>query len=231
MTPSSPNEDLQSLKTKVATACRLFDASGLSDYSGHISVRVPDSDRFLINGRSATRSTLSPDDVIECDADGQSLTAHDRAPMEVPIHTQIYRRRPDVNSIAHFHPHHAVVLSVLGRPIEPVFLKGPMVGRVLIHPDPRHIATVAQGDRVADTLGDGRAVLLRGHGAVVVGPSVEGVFYLAISLEEHAHRYQDALMLGEPQAMSEDEVRDLVATGMKPEWFMRVWNYYLSKLP
>jgi ribulose-5-phosphate 4-epimerase/fuculose-1-phosphate aldolase len=65
-------------------------------------------------------------------------------------------------------------------------LKGTMVGNVPIHDNPRHINTIEKADELVATLGDGKAVLLRGHGVTVVGKTVEEVFFLSVCLEENA---------------------------------------------
>ncbi|GAB7389157.1 methylthioribulose 1-phosphate dehydratase [Bacillaceae bacterium] len=220
---------LRELKEKVAMACRLINRSGLGDYSGHVSLRIPDTDLFVINGRLSSRAALNPDDILVCDLQGEKVEGGDLPPAEMAIHTQIYKRRQDVQCVAHFHPPKAVLFSVVDRPLVPVFLKGAMVGTVPVHDDPRHIVTEEQGDMLAETLGDGKAVLLRGHGVVIAGGSVEEVFFLGVCLEENARRYHEALVLGEPKPLSLEEQREIAGSGYKQERFQKIWNYYRSK--
>lgn len=229
----SGTNEIESLRQKVATACRLIHESGLGDYSGHVSVRVPNEDQFLINGRLNSRATLTANDILRCDLDGNRLEGDDLPPAEVAIHTQMYRKRADVRCVAHFHPPKAVLFSVVDRPLKPVFLKGSMLGTVPVHDDPRHINTVEQGDALAETLGrgQGRAALLRAHGAVVVGSSIEEVFFLSVCLEENAKRYLEALALGEPKELSAEEQQDIFISGFKQERFQKIWDYYLSQSP
>lgn len=222
--------DIRELKEKVAMACRLINDSGLGDYSGHVSIRIPGTDHFVINGRLTSRAALNPDDILVCNMQGEKIEGNDLPVSEIAIHTQIFKARADVQSVGHFHPPKAVLFSVVNRPLKPVFLKGSMVGEVPVHDDPRHIITEEQGDALARTLGSGKVALLRGHGAVIAGPSVEGMFFLGVCLEENARRYQEALALGEPKFLSEEEQRDIIGSGYKQERFKKIWDYYLSKL-
>ncbi|MCL6636867.1 MAG: class II aldolase/adducin family protein [Alicyclobacillus sp.] len=220
------------LRTQVAHCCLLIQRSGLGDYSGHVSVRVPGAslseDRIYINGRLTPRGSLRPEDILCCNLDGERLEGNDLPPAEIAMHTRIYRARPDVQCIAHFHPPHAVLFSAVNRPLVPVFLKGAMVGPVPVHDDPRHIGSDEQGDALARTLGNGRAVLLRGHGVVVVGRTVEEVFFLSVCLEENAKRYRECLALGEPKPLTPEEQADIVGSGYKQERFQKIWDYYAS---
>ncbi len=220
---------LQDTRKKVSTTCRLINESGLGDYSGHVSIKEPDVGGFFINGRTTSRAALTSDDIILCNMEGEKMEGDDLAPSEVSIHTQIYKHCPDVGCIAHFHPPNAVLFSVLDRPLIPVFLKGAMVGTIPVHDDPCHIHSIEQGDALAKTLGDGKAVLLRGHGVVVVGKTVEEVFFVSVCLEENARRYYQALTIGEPKPLSIEEQNKLLRSGYKQQKFQKIWDYYFSK--
>lgn len=223
-------EAIQELKVKVANACRLIEGTGIGDYSGHVSIRIPGTDHIVINGHSTSRAALNPDDIIICDLNGKKIEGNDKPVNEIVIHTSILKHRPDVQCVAHFHPPKAVLFSVVNRPLKPVFLKGALVGTVPVHDDPRHIVTVEQGDALAKTLENGKAVLLRGHGAVVVGSSVEEMFFLSVCMEENARRYLEALALGEVKFSSEEEQQDIIRTGYKQSSMKKIWDYYMSKL-
>lgn len=223
------NKELHSLKEKTATALQLINSSGLGDYSGHVSIKIPNKDQIVINGRMTSRAAMTAEDILICDLDGNKIEGEDLPPSEIAIHTQIYKHRPDVECVAHFHPPKAVLFSVVDRPLVPVFLKGAMVGPVPVHPDPRHINTVKKADAMVKTLGQGKALLLKGHGAVLAGKTVEEVFFLGVCLEENARRIQEAMALGEPQPLTAEEQRDIIGSGYKQERFVKIWNYYRSK--
>lgn len=225
----STTDTLHEIKKKVSKTVRLINESGLGDYSGHVSIRVPEAGGILVNGRTTSRAALTPDDILLCDMEGEKLEGRDVPPSEIAIHTQIYKHRPDVGCVAHFHPPFGVLFSVLDRPLVPVFLKGAMVGTVPVHDNPRHINNVEKADEMVATLGQGKAVLLRGHGVTVVGKTVEEVFFLSVCLEENARRYYQALAVGEPKPLSEEEQRDLIGSGYKQQMFQKMWDYYDSK--
>src|SRR5690349_24842173 len=95
--------DIAELKMKVAMACRMLFVAELVDYSGHISIRIPGTDRFLIHGHPVSRCEVTPDDVVTVDIDGKKVEGKWNPPSELPMHIRTYRARSDVQSVAHLH--------------------------------------------------------------------------------------------------------------------------------
>lgn len=219
------------LKATIATAVRLLAAEGLMDMNGHVSARLPGTDRLLINERRAGRSTVRPDDIVTVDLHGRPIGGEGQAPLEVPLHTRIYAARPDVGCVAHLHPAAATVFTIAGRPLVPVFQLGaifPTEG-LPVYDDPDLIATDADADAVARTLGDGRAVLLRGHGAVVVAEDIETCFTSAIWLEENAKKQLWASVVGTPQPFSDEVVRRVRSSLWQRQILLKTWDHYVAK--
>src|SRR5207249_4902486 len=113
----------------------------------------------------ASRVAVTPEAVaIVRIADG--TTFEGTPPSEIPIHLLIYRTRPDVGAIVHFHALYATSLSVAGKPLVTAFNAGAPFGReVPVFDDPRLVRSEDQGRRLAAVVGRGPAALLRGHGA------------------------------------------------------------------
>ena len=223
--------DPSALKSTLASAIRLLTAEGLIDFNGHMSARLPGTDHVLINDRQTGRSAVRAEDIVTVDRSGRPLAGEGDPPAEVPIHTRIYAARPDVHCVAHLHPQFSTVFTIAGRPLVPVFQLGalfPAEG-IPVYDDPDLIRSDEEGDAVARALGSGRAVLLRGHGAVVVGEDVETCFTTSIWLEENAKKQLWASVLGTPRALSEQVVRRVRASLWDRKILLKTWDHYVAK--
>ncbi len=225
-----PN-NLELVKIKLAMAMRLLTVEGIMDFNGHMSYRIPGTDRVLINSRRASRAALRPEDIVTMDLDGKLVEGDFEPPSEKWIHTQVLAARPDVVSVAHIHPRVSTVFSIADRPLVPVFTSGVIFPRqgVPVLDDPGLIHTREQGDAIARTLGTGRAMLMRGHGAVVVGEDVMSCFTACIWLEENAKKQLWASILGSPRAFSEEEYTRVLPQMWKESVIRKTWDYYVER--
>jgi L-ribulose-5-phosphate 4-epimerase len=219
------------LKKKVAMACRMLFVAELVDYSGHISVRIPGTDRFLIHGHPVSRCEVTPDDIVTVDRDGKKIDGKWNPPSELPMHIRTYRARDDVQSVAHLHNRMVVVLSMADRPLIPASNPGALFGpgAIPVYQDPALIHTDQQGDEVARTVGKGDAAILRGHGSIVVGQSIEWTFAGCVDLEESAARLCLAFTLGPVRFYTDDEVARVGKGRRKPSVIQKVWDHYVAK--
>src|SRR5215469_291347 len=116
------------LRARVAEACRVLARLDLTKAAtGHVSARVPGSDRVLIRARGpgelGVRYTTE-EQIVEVDLDGKivgSAAAGLSAPIEVFIHTAVYKARPEVNSVVHVHPAMVVLFTICDKPLLPIF--------------------------------------------------------------------------------------------------------------
>jgi L-fuculose-phosphate aldolase len=223
--------ELDNLKSNLASAIRLFTAEGLMDANGHMSCRVPGTNHVLINPRRLSRSGLKADEIVAIDLDGKLIEGENEPPSEYHIHTRIYCARPDVLSVAHLHPQYATVFSIAGQPLLPVFILGSIFPRtgIPLFDDPDLIRSRERGDAVARALGAERAVLLRAHGAVTTGESIESCFVASIWLEENAKKQLWAATLGTPQVLAPDEAARVRHSLWSPEVIRKTWDYYIAK--
>lgn len=223
--------DTAALKSTIACAVRLLTAEGLMEMNGHVSARPAEADRVLINSRDASRHAVVVRDIVTVDLDGRPLPGEGDPPAEIPLHTRIYAARPDVHCVAHLHPQFATAFTIAGRPLVPVFQLGAVfpVEGVPVYDDPDLIKTDEAGDAVARVLGSGRAVLLLGHGAVVVGEDVETCFTTSIWLEEHAKHLFRSSALGTPRVFTEPVARRVRASLWRPAILLKTWNHYVAK--
>ncbi len=222
--------DKEHLQEALARGCRILEMVGLIDFSGHISGRIPGSKTFFIHPRNLARSEVRPDDMIEVDLKGRVVSITGKIPDETPIHAAVYQQRKDVNSIIHMHPHYAIIPGIVGKDLIPVCHHGSIFGaRVPLFPDSEKITTFDQAKSMADIMGTSRAVVMRGHGAVVAASSVEEVFLSALHLEENARLLVEASAMGTPIPLPEEERRRAAANTFKPSSIQKSWSYFLEK--
>lgn len=221
------------LRQLVSQACKiLYDQGQEHFHLGHVSARAPGSETIWVKPQGLGLGEIRPEDVMAIDLDGNRLTEGQPLHREMPIHTEIYRKRPDVNCVVHTHPFYASALAATTADFQIVSQDGVHfsdgVGR---YESAELVVTKEQGEEVATALGDLRAVFLRNHGTAVVGVSVPVAVYLAVSLDRSVRMQQAAAILGEVRPIPADQVagmnryfEDLYGDGIT-----NTWNYLLRQ--
>jgi ribulose-5-phosphate 4-epimerase/fuculose-1-phosphate aldolase len=204
---------------------------GLTDYLGHTSMRLAGDARYLIKPKHSpsvrAMDSLGPDDLIVVDDDGVSADTA-RPPAEVFIHTEILKRRPDVNVVVHTHQPLAVTMGILEAPIHPLLhVQSPLVAEpVPIWPCSLLVTDQDLGGRLADALGDGLVAHLQGHGIVSVGATIEEATVNAIHLEQLARVNLEALKTGLTPRVIPPEQIERLRDQLAP--VDGRWSYYAS---
>ena len=192
------NTDLEDVKREVATANRVLSnldlAAGMTAALGHASMRVPaEPNHFFVKGREYEFDALAimePDDMVMCDTEGFLIAGRPGLTQcsEVKIHACIYKTHPQVQAVVHVHPRYTILMSVLTGSLKPMRQEGGQLVRhtLPIYPHVKTIQSEAEGMELANLLGDSRAVLLRGHGAVTTGKSLSEAVMGMAQLEEQA---------------------------------------------
>ena len=212
----------------------LFD-QGVVDGFGHVSVRHPQRpDRFLL-ARSMAPALVTEKDIVEFDLDGNPAVPNGPAPyLERFIHGEIYRKRKDVNSVVHSHSPSVVPFSVVtGTTLRPVchmcgFLseKGTPIFEIRDFAGPGSdllITSSKLGAALADTLSDGPAVLMRGHGSTVVAGTLRQAVFRAVYTEIGAKLQMEAMRLGPVTYLTEEETigtTKTISTQYDRSWFL-----------
>jgi ribulose-5-phosphate 4-epimerase/fuculose-1-phosphate aldolase len=195
MTHPPADLDLQ-MRHKLIAAGNILDAADQGDLTrGHVSVRVPgDPMHFYMKPHSQGLDEITPENIVLCNLAGEKVGGGGRRHSEVFIHSEVYKLRPDVMSVIHVHPTHAVALSATGRALLPIsqpsvaFCSGS--GDAQTDGVPYFTGTIdlirtpEMGAAVARALGGCKAAFLRNHGVVVVGASLEESTVLSLLLEE-----------------------------------------------
>ena len=219
-------------------ANRVLANQGVVDAYGHVSIRNPENpDTFFIS-RAMSPEFVTEADLLELDLEGAVVTPGTAMKPfgERVIHSSIYKVRPDVQAVCHAHPHEIIPFTACDFPLRSVyhsnctFYDGIPVYRDLEPSSGLHIVTPAEGERMAETLGDKRGVLIRNHGVVVVGESLPRVLYSSITLRDGAKILLNTLALGlEPHYISEEEARRCTEIQFGEVGLARGWNYWCTK--
>lgn len=215
-------------RTLIARAIRILNARGVMHKSGHVAARdASDPNRMWINSREASRSTLTASDVVCCDiASGELVGGGDEPPSEYHIQRAIFARRQDVGAIAHSHPEYVVALSIARRQLLPVTVDGAFLGaKTPVFDDAGHISTPERAVMVADALGSSAAVVLRGHGIVIVADSVEQVVTRIILAEDNARTQYRAEALGTVQPLEAEELARVANHTASPKSIRKAFHY------
>lgn len=226
----------EALRCDVAAATRMLTDLDILNYSGHISARIDGSEHFLIQVFDDVRSTLVPDRLLVVDLDGNVVEGKDgvssntKPPIEVFIHSEILRARPDVGAVAHFHHDPTTVFSMVSdRPL--VAMKNHasrwMAG-VPVHPDPSHINSPAKGREVVATLGDAEGLLLRAHGQVLVAENLRALFADSVHFVENASTLALAAQIGSVAALSRAEQQRFLDVFDRAKHAQKLWRYYTA---
>lgn len=217
---------------ETAATTRLLEAEGILDYSGHVSTRIPGRDAFVIQIGSTSRAEVSPESMLVVDHDGKVLEGDGQPPSELPIHLEILRARPDVQSVLHSHMELAIAFTMMeGVKLLPMRARASRwKSGIPTDPDPSHIKLPEQGRALARTLGPHHAVLMRAHGLCLVAESVRALFVDAVHFKENATAQMQALQAGaKPIALSEAEIEQIERMEMRDWHIRKLWNYYVRK--
>jgi L-fuculose-phosphate aldolase len=220
---------LAEVKQQLVDCIRMLEQSDIIDYNGHCSVRIA-VNRILINVGSCQRSRLTTDDIVTIDLEGNVVEGEGNPPLERHLHMGIYGVRADVRAIVHAHPKWSTFLTMVGEPYKPVYAQGSLVHPVPLLDSPNSINNKAMAERLAATLGDRPAALMKSHGAVTVGKDIVEAFVLANYLEENAYRQYMAMQIGKPYAFSEEELALCREKLWNANLFKRTWDHFRAKL-
>jgi len=216
-------------KQQLVDCIRMLERADYIDHNGHCSIRR-DATSLYINTGASIRSSLTTDDIVAIDLDGNLVEGEARPPLEFYMHSEIMRARPDVNAVVHTHPKWSTFLTMTGHSLRPVYAQGVLVADSQLLDTPMSVNTREMGERLAASLGNKFTVLLKAHGVVAAGRDMLECFALAAYVEENAHRQYMAMQIGTPYEFSAEEQEACREKLWKPGLFQKTWDYYYSKL-
>ena len=228
------------LITDLAAASRILAAQGVVDGFGHVSVRHPSSPGRYLMARSIAPARVTPDDIVEYDLESNPVDAKGRASfLERFIHGEIYKARPDIMSVMHSHSPSVVPFGLVGVPMQAMFHSAAFIAAgVPVFDISRKFGATdmlvsdgAKGVALAEVMGRKDIVLMRAHGSVACGPTLQTAVFRAVYTEVNARIQHWTLALAgaePPAALDEDEGR--LADVINQTAGMRAWDLWRSQV-
>ncbi len=199
-------------KQRLAAALRLFSRFGFEEgVAGHITARDPeDTETFWVNPFAMHFGHISVSDLIQVNSAGEVIYGDkpvNRAAFA--IHSQVHAARPDVVAAAHSHSVHGKAWSALGRLLEPITqdVCAFYEDHSLFDDFTGVVVDTEEGKRIAHALGENKAVILRNHGLLTVGQSVEEAAWWFITMERSCQAQLLASAAGTPVHIDPDQAK------------------------
>ena len=197
------------VRQEMVETCRAMDAKGINQgTAGNLSLRYGAG--FLITPSSMPYDIMQAEDIVEMGWDGTYVGR--RPSSEWRFHRDILKTRTDMNVVLHCHSLYATSVACHHRTI-PAFhyMVGVMGGTTLRCARYATYGTQALSDAAIEALEGRKACLLGQHGQIALGNTLDAALWMAIEVETLARMYQQALVLGEPPVLPDDEMERVIA--------------------
>ncbi|MBT8455157.1 MAG: class II aldolase/adducin family protein [Alphaproteobacteria bacterium] len=225
----------------VAAAARILAARGVVDGFGHVSMRHPNAPGRYLMSRALAPALVTPEDIVEYDLDSEKCDPD--APkgfLERFIHGQIYAARPDVNAVVHSHSPSVIPFGIAKAPMQACFHNAAfLAGGVPVFDIWKHygatdmlVSDNDKGEKLAECLADRPVALMRAHGSVACGSSLEVAVFRAVYTEVNARVQHWAGALaqeGEDLAVLRDE-EGVLADVPNQTAGMRAWDLWRREI-
>ncbi|MFC8126159.1 class II aldolase/adducin family protein [Streptomyces sp. NPDC057302] len=190
-------------KERLAGALRIFGRLGYEDgVSGHITARDPEhEDCFWVNPFGMPFKHITVGDLVLVNAEGQVVEGrHHVNQAAFTVHAQAHLARPDVVAVAHCHSLHGRALSTLGELLDPITQESCAFyeSHALYDGYTGVVVDSDEGRRIATALGVHKAVILRNHGLLTVGDSVDAAAWWFLTMERSCQVQLSARAAGRP---------------------------------
>jgi len=227
-----------SLIEDLVIAYRTLEEHQVIDAYGHVSVRSDRDPRRYYLSRSVAPELVTDEDIIEFDLDSNPIDARGRSVYnERFIHGEIYKARPDVNAVVHNHSPSVVPFSCTDCGLRPIFHMSAFIGQGVPTWDIRDaqrgsdmlVRNAMLGASLARKLGAHPAALMRGHGSVVVGESLQKAVGRSVYLEQNARMQFQAMLIAGPAGrvvyLDDEEVEANVVW----QEYVRSWDLWQKR--
>lgn len=209
---SSVERERQERKLRLAAGFRIFASLGFDEgIAGHITARDPGNpDHFWVNPFGMDFSMIRVSDLLLVDHNGSVVSGSGLVNTAAfAIHSQVHQARPDVVSAAHAHSLYGKAFSSLGQVLDPLTQDAcSFYGDHSLFDDYTGVVLdVEEGKRIAHSLGDNKAVILRNHGLLTVGHSVDEAVWWFVAMERSCNAQLLAQAAGTPVLIPDDMAR------------------------
>ena len=202
--------DDNALRREMVAVCRRMNEIGLNQgTAGNLSARNPAG--FLVTPSSLPYDLMKPEDIVQMYFDG-TYDGSLRPSSEWRFHRDILHNRADIDSVLHCHSIYATTVAVHHKTI-PAFhyMIGLAGGTTIRCARYATYGTQALSDAAIEALTDRLACLLGQHGQISLGASPTAALALAVEVETLSRLYVQALPLGEPPILSDEEMARVIA--------------------
>jgi HCOMODA/2-hydroxy-3-carboxy-muconic semialdehyde decarboxylase len=230
--------DLHTAIADLVIANRILAYKNVLDSFGHVSVRHPENPERYLMSRSRAPGLISEEDILEFSLEGEPIDGAS-VPLfgERPIHGCIYRSRRDAVAVCHNHAYGLLPFSVTKTAMRPAIHVAAVIGEEVPVWDIRDdfgdtnllVNTDEKARSLVAALGDRRAILMRGHGSVVVGASIREMVFTSYYLQVNAEILIQSCGLGEVQYLSPEEVTLSAAVNLAPLAQDRIWEDWVRQ--
>ncbi|GIS33029.1 MAG: class II aldolase/adducin family protein [Gammaproteobacteria bacterium] len=180
----------------------------MKDFPGHITYRDPEYPHyFWVNPFGMHFDTICVSDLLLVDRDGKVVQG-DR-PVNTAafaIHSRLHEARPDVKAAAHSHSMYGKSFSSLGRLLDPITQDSCAFfnDHVLFDDFTGVVLETDEGDRIAEALGDKRAAILKNHGLLTTGETVDAALWGFLSMDRCCQSQLVAEAVGQVERISDE---------------------------
>jgi len=230
--------DIREEFDKLIASNRILAREEVVDAFGHVSLRHPDNPHRYVMSRSRSPELVEFDDLMEFELDGEAVDLQGRTPYgERMIHGAVFENRPEIMAVVHNHSYEVLPFGITGMPMRPVIHVASVIGQNIPVWDIQDkfgdtdmlVRTMEQGRDLAATLKNNNCLLMRGHGAVIAGRSLEEAVMTSIYLQVNARVLSEALKMGTPKGLTPGEIEQSSAVQGSPLAKDRAWEYFCQR--
>jgi ribulose-5-phosphate 4-epimerase/fuculose-1-phosphate aldolase len=210
----------QEARIDLAACYRLTAHFGYDDVIwNHISARIPGEESFLINPLGYRYDEITASNLVKVDLEGKVIGGGETNLTGFVIHSAIHRRRPDIQCVLHTHSQGGLGVSALAEGLIPMVQDAVMFHKRISYHAYEGLSTdLDERERLAESLGDGYAMILRNHGLLTVGRSIGEAFMLMHYLERACRVQLQVLATGREVSLPPPEVLDKAVEQYQGFW-------------
>ena len=221
---------------QLVVANRILAHEEVVDAFGHVSLRHPENPHHYIMSRSRAPELVDLEDLMEFELDGKIIDEQGRTPYgERFIHGAVMEARPEINAVVHNHAQEVLPFSLTDTPLKPVIHTASVIGEHIPLWDIRDqfgentdmlVRNMEQGRDLSAALENNTCLIMRGHGAVIVGKTLKEAVVTSIYLKINAKIQTSAMAMGDPIPLSPGEIENTRKVQLSPLGLDRMWEAF-----
>ena len=221
---------------QLVVANRILAHEEVVDAFGHVSLRHPENPHHYIMSRSRAPELVDLEDLMEFELDGKIIDEQGRTPYgERFIHGAVMEARPEINAVVHNHAQEVLPFSLTDTPLKPMIHTASVIGEHIPLWDIRDqfgentdmlVRNMEQGRDLSAALENNTCLIMRGHGAVIVGKTLKEAVVTSIYLKINAKIQTSAMAMGNPIPLSPGEIKNTKKVQLSPLGLDRMWEAF-----